>query len=685
MPQIGRVEITIIEEEQSRWLAFQQKELDYLALPETFAPNALGGRSRSSRSSTRRENPPLSRAGSRHHLHRVQHPRSGDRRFREEKIALRRAMAMSYDIDEEIKVVRKGQAVALQMPIPSGRRRPRSRAIAASISTIPSSANKLLDYFGYKKGEDGWRTLPDGKPLLDPSRHRARQHRARARRAVAEVAGRRSASGWSRRSPRSSTTSRRQRPASCRCGDGWIADYPDGDNFVQLLYGPNIGQSNNGCYESKAFDKFYERVARTAELAGAQPALPGDDAADGGRRRVEPQRVAHAERAAASVGPGLQEASDPAGRLAVPGRRSATDSRAFRRLTFAAWLRLDAACSAVRCWRWALRWRHSLRGARGRRHEQGDPPRVPGGRDGFDPAGAHDLYSGTVEQAIFETLLTYDYLARPAKLVPLTAEALPQITDDGRTYTLKLQEGHLLHARSGVQGQEARARRRGLRLLAQAARRSEDPLAVDVAARGQDRRPRRASPRARRRPASSTTTRRSRGSRPSTATRCAFGSSSRTTTCRTCWRTSRPARSRAKSSRPTATKAAASCPIRSAPALQARASGCARRRSCSRRIPTIAASSGTSRPATIRTTQRIVAEMKGKKMPQIGRVEISIMEEDQSRLLAFQNGELDLMNMEGPLAPKVLNGGDAHARAAEERRAAVALRRSGNHATTTGT
>ena len=51
---------------------------------------------------------------------------------------------------------------------------------------------------------------------------------------------------------------------------------------------------------------------------------------------------------------------------------------------------------------------------------------------------------------------------------------------------------------------------------------------------------------------------------------------------------------------------------------------------------------------------QIVKEMKGKKMPQVGRIEISIMEEDQSRLLAFQNGELDLMNMEGPLAPKVL-------------------------------
>ncbi len=39
----------------------------------------------------------------------------------------------------------------------------------------------------------------------------------------------------------------------------WIADYPDGDNFMQLLYGPNTGQSNNGCYESKAFDAMYEK------------------------------------------------------------------------------------------------------------------------------------------------------------------------------------------------------------------------------------------------------------------------------------------------------------------------------------------------------------------------------------------------------------------------------------------
>ena len=75
-----------------------------------------------------------------------------------------------------------------------------------------------------------------------------------------------------------------------------------------------------------------------------------------------------------------------------------------------------------------------------------DPGKVlryvfPAGEEGFDPAAAHDLYSGTVEQAIFETLLTYDYLARPAKLVPMAAEALPQVTDDGKTYTFKVRKG----------------------------------------------------------------------------------------------------------------------------------------------------------------------------------------------------------------------------------------------------
>src|SRR5688572_21571501 len=60
---------------------------------------------------------------------------------------------------------------------------------------------------------------------------------------------------------------------------------------------------------------------------------------------------------------------------------------------------------------------------------------------GFDPVRVSDYYSGTIISAIFDPLLTYDYLARPAKLVPNVTEGLPEISDGGRTYTLRLKPG----------------------------------------------------------------------------------------------------------------------------------------------------------------------------------------------------------------------------------------------------
>ena len=59
-----------------------------------------------------------------------------------------------------------------------------------------------------------------------------------------------------------------------------------------------------------------------------------------------------------------------------------------------------------------------------------DPNKVlrvvfPTAETGFDPAKVTDLYSNTINEAIFERLLTYDYLARPAKVVPMVAEPIP--------------------------------------------------------------------------------------------------------------------------------------------------------------------------------------------------------------------------------------------------------------------
>jgi ABC-type oligopeptide transport system substrate-binding subunit len=112
--------------------------------------------------------------------------------------------------------------------------------------------------------------------------------------------------------------------------------------------------------------------------------------------------------------------------------------------------------AAVRCCAWAI---GIAAMATACTVSAADPNKVirhvfPAAETGFDPAGAQDLYSGTIVQAIFETLLTYDYLARPAKLIPLAAEAMPQITDSGKTYTFRIRKGIYFTADPAFKGQK---------------------------------------------------------------------------------------------------------------------------------------------------------------------------------------------------------------------------------------
>jgi len=59
----------------------------------------------------------------------------------------------------------------------------------------------------------------------------------------------------------------------------------------------------------------------------------------------------------------------------------------------------------------------------------------------LDPQQGTDLYSTRIASHIFEGLYQFDYLATPAKVIPNTAEALPQISADGRAWTIKVKRG----------------------------------------------------------------------------------------------------------------------------------------------------------------------------------------------------------------------------------------------------
>jgi oligopeptide transport system substrate-binding protein len=74
-----------------------------------------------------------------------------------------------------------------------------------------------------------------------------------------------------------------------------------------------------------------------------------------------------------------------------------------------------------------------------------DPNKVlrvaQGDIDTLDPQQWVDYFSSWVGVAIFEGLYEWDYLVRPVRLAPNTAAAPPQISEDGRTWTISLKPG----------------------------------------------------------------------------------------------------------------------------------------------------------------------------------------------------------------------------------------------------
>jgi len=85
-------------------------------------------------------------------------------------------------------------------------------------------------------------------------------------------------------------------------------------------------------------------------------------------------------------------------------------------------------------------------GAQGQAQEQASKPKVlryafPIAESSFDPTQISDLYSRVVTAHIFEALYTHDHLARPLKVKPLIAQGMPEHSDDYKIWTVKLKPG----------------------------------------------------------------------------------------------------------------------------------------------------------------------------------------------------------------------------------------------------
>ncbi|WP_230427995.1 ABC transporter substrate-binding protein, partial [Undibacterium luofuense] len=119
LPQIGRVIVNVILEDQSRLLAFQKDEADLFQLYGGLAPQVL--KDGKLKPEFQKKGVQLSRIIDPElaiYYWNMQDPVFGG--LSKEKIALRRAIAMAHKVEDEIRIVDNGEAIPLQFPIPPG-------------------------------------------------------------------------------------------------------------------------------------------------------------------------------------------------------------------------------------------------------------------------------------------------------------------------------------------------------------------------------------------------------------------------------------------------------------------------------------------------------------------------------------------------------------------------------------
>ena len=261
LPLVDRVEISVIEESQPRWLAFLDGSLDQLEVPVDFAPVAVPGGALAPHLAKRRVR--LQRALQPDMVmtyFNMLHPLVGG--YTPEKVALRRAVALAYDSGEELRLLRHDQGIPAQSTVPpftSGY----DAAYRSEMSAHdPARAQALLDLHGYlDRNGDGWREMPDGSPLV----LRLASTSSQLQRRVNEL--------WRKQMARVGLRIefdiatwpdllKRSRNATLMMwGYAWVAQSPDGGFFLSIAYGPNAHESNDARFALPAFDRLFERQA----------------------------------------------------------------------------------------------------------------------------------------------------------------------------------------------------------------------------------------------------------------------------------------------------------------------------------------------------------------------------------------------------------------------------------------
>jgi oligopeptide transport system substrate-binding protein len=264
LPQVQRVEVSVIEESQPRWLTFINGETDYANVPAEFIAYAFpGGKVAPFLAKLNIQGQRFVETDLVYAYFNLDDPTVGG--VTPDKIALRRAMAMGYDVQQEIAVIRNGGAIRATSPIPPGVEGYDANFRLADMDYNPARAKSLLDTFGYiDRDGDGYRETPDGKPFVVEMGNEPDSTLAQF------------AALWKKNMDAIGIHVKFKRAKwpdlnkEAKAGKltmwtlSWGADYPDAENFFQSLYGPNAvdGGGNYARFRNARFDALYEAARR---------------------------------------------------------------------------------------------------------------------------------------------------------------------------------------------------------------------------------------------------------------------------------------------------------------------------------------------------------------------------------------------------------------------------------------
>ena len=260
LPQIGRIEISIIEESNPRLLAFENRELDFVAVPVDLIRNVLDANdnlklryAQQSMQMWRAVQPAIT-----YTYFNMEDPVVGG--YTNDKIALRRAISMAYNTDDEIRIVRQGQGEPATQPIPPNVTGYDPK-LQGHVHFDPAGARALLDKFGYvDRNGDGWRDLPDGKPLTvtiaSPPSAIDRQLDELWKKSMDAVGVR--LEFVKQKWPDLLKMGRAGQLQMWSLGN--ISNTTEGFGFLDLLYGPHSGVTNLARFRLAEYDKLYDRA-----------------------------------------------------------------------------------------------------------------------------------------------------------------------------------------------------------------------------------------------------------------------------------------------------------------------------------------------------------------------------------------------------------------------------------------